>query len=297
MIIDVKLQWFFLLLISCISLNTIKLFAFFNNSSNINQVDYWNITRNKKDNIFFNVSTLTGKNPYFCNSFCTTKLLYLPEATISTYSPLLLFNYLISDSTEYAFSLGFGIRNYFPCFKKNLGINICYDVKHFNLDNFHQIGLGFESLSFLEVRSNFYIPITNIIKSKIYHQFNYNRIIENHISKSLGGCEIEIGKRIHQNFLDIYFSIAPYYFFDQGSGIEYKTQLRWKSILYIGINVYQHFACRSNIAKGSGETIAGIIGINIPLGADTNSKKRGMRIPISRWDTIRTCLNISYDDY
>ncbi|MGL4348071.1 MAG: inverse autotransporter beta domain-containing protein [Chlamydiales bacterium] len=238
---------------------------------------------------------LTGKNPYFCHSFCTTKVSYLPQTDNFTYSPLLSFNYSMSDSTEYAFNLGFGLRNYFPYIKTILGINIFYDIKHFNLDKFHQIGLGFESLSFLEVRTNFYLPITKMVQSKNYHQFNSYRVIEYHTSKSLTGCEVEIGKRIQQKFLDFYFSVAPYWVFNRNFGIEYKTQLQLKSIS-LGINVYQHFACRSNIGKGRGETVVGIIGINIPLGADSSDKKSSIRIPISRWDPIRTCLNITYKE-
>lgn len=252
--------------------------------------------RKKEEDIFFNTSLLAGKNPYFCHSFCTTKLLYLPKANNFTYSSLFSLSYLMSDSTEYAFSLGFGLRKYFPYFKRTLGTNVFYDVKHFNLDKFHQIGLGFESLSFLEIRANFYFPITKILQSRIYYDFNDNRIIEVHTAKSLRAFEIEVGKRIHQNVLDGYFSIAPYFIFDGGSGIEYKLQLRWKSILYVGVNIYQDFACKAPIPKGLGETITGIIGINIPIGADSSDKKSTIRIPISRWDTIRTCLNIDYKE-
>ena len=222
------------------------------------------------------------------------QLLYLPEINNFNYNPLLSLNYLISDSTEYAFSLGCGLRDYSPYLRKTLGMNIFCDLKHFNFDNLYQLGVGFESLSFFELRANFYVPITKYLKSQVYYLFNSNKLVESEKVISLSGCEVEIGKRIHKNFLDFYFSIAPYCFFNEGFGIEYKTQFRWKSILYLGLTVYQHLACSSRVAKGRGETAVGVIGLNIPLGSDSNTKKSARRIPISRWDTIRTCVNTTY---
>lgn len=256
--------------------------------------EYHEPSYNKKDNIFLNLSMTTGKNPYFCNSFYTTKLLYLPDNTY-TFSPLLSFHSLISDSSEYAFSLGGGFRNYFSRLNTIFGVNVFYDLKHFNIEKLHQIGLGFESLSFFEIRANFYFPLMKSNQSKITHRLtNNNTLIELHKCKTTNACELEFGKRIQQNFTDLYFSIAPYFIFKEGSGIEYKVQVRWKSIMYFGVNVYQHFHCRSNIAKGPGETITGIVGINIPLGAESSEKKSINRIPISRWDAIRNCLMINF---
>lgn len=248
----------------------------------------------KKDNIFLNLSMTMGKNPYFCHSFYTTKLLYLPKDSYA-FSPLLSFHSIISDSTEHAFSLGGGFRNYFSCLNSTFGVNAFYDLKHFNIEKFHQIGVGFESLSFFEIRANFYFPLIKSSQSKITHNFiNKGKLIEFHTSKTANACELEFGKRIQQNFTDLYFSIAPYFIFNEASGIEYKAQVRWKSILYFGVSIYQHFHCRSSIEKGAGETITGVIGINIPLGAESSEKKSLNRIPISRWDTIRNCLIISF---
>lgn len=289
-------QYFTFLVATFFSLSVLQLFAFFNSFPPIKEVQNDTLMLNKKDNLFFNISMSGGKNPYFHHSFWTTKLVYLPEVNNFTYHPLLSLNYLISDSREYAFSLGCGLRDYFPYLKKTLGMNIFCDIKHFNLDNFYQIGAGFESLSFFELRANFYVPIIRARKSQVFYLFNSTKLIESKSAISLSGCEVEIGKRIHKNFLDLYFSIAPYCIFNEGFGIEYKTQVRWKSILYLGLTVYQHFACSSRVAKGAGETIVGIMGLNIPLGVDSSTKKSAMRIPIYRWDTIRTCVNTTYKE-
>lgn len=238
------------------------------------------------------LGTILGDNPYFCNSFLFTQLEYLPSLPMQydSFSPMLSFRYLIADKKSQGFSIGGGTRFYVVPLYSVLGFNLFYDFKSITCTHFYQIGLGFEYLRFvncvplLELRTNFYLPLNK----RFIVQATYCYYPEEFIATGKntfynpGGFEIEIGKRFfYKNFFDLYFSIAPYYLFGREYGIEYNGLFRWKSIAYAGIQWFQNITC-------SITDIVGIIGVNIPLDSETICEKyMPMRIPLSRWETIK----------
>lgn len=233
-----------------------------------------------------------GYNPYFCDSFAIAQLDYLPTLPIHPHPfiPLAELRYLISNTDAYAISLGVGFRNYFSPIRSTLGGNVFYDIKHTDCATFYQMGLGLECLSFLEIRANVYLPITKhvVIRAAYNYPGGYQVIGKNMIS-NFGGWEVELGKRfVYEELCDLYLSIAPYFLFGKEQGIEYNGLVRWKSILFVGVQVYQNISC------GTSE-IAGTIGINIPLDNINIFPKNSLNeIPISRWETIRTNTHPHY---
>lgn len=233
-----------------------------------------------------------GNNPYFSDSFALAKLDYLPNLPLYLQSatPIAELKYLIANGDEYAVSFGGGFRYYLPLIRSVTGSNIFCDVKHINCKTFYQIAAGIECLSFLELRANIYIPINKhfITKNTYDYPGGYQVKVRNIVS-TFDGWNIEVGKRFaYRTLYDLYFSIAPYFLFGKGYGIEYFGLFRWRSILFAGIQVYQKIYCDTT-------DIAGTIGINIPLdsmGADEKSSLN--RIPISRWETIRTNSRLKY---
>lgn len=249
-----------------------------------------NIVREKS--LIATAEGIFGDNPYFCDSFAIAKLAYLP--TLSVYpqsvAPIAELKYLIANGDEYAVSFGGGFRYYLPLIRSVTGSNIFCDMKHSNCETFYQIAAGIECLSFLELRANVYIPITKhfITKNTFDYPGGYQVKVRNTVF-AFDGWNIELGKRFSYNTLcDLYFSIAPYLLFGKGYGIEYFGLFRWRSILFTGIQVYQKIYCDTI-------DIAGTIGINIPLDSIGADKKSSLnRIPISRWETIRTNSRLKY---
>lgn len=109
------------------------------------------------------------------------------------------------------------------------------------------------------------------------------------ILSSVGGWNVELGKRfVYKTLCDLYLSIAPYFLFGEGQGIEYSGLFRWRSILLAGVQVYQKISCNTT-------EVAGIVGINIPLDSIGVSQKSSLkRIPINRWQTMRTSSRLKY---
>lgn len=251
----------------------------------------------RKKGLLATAGTIFGANPYFCNSFAIVQLDYLPSLPLECdlFSPILAFRYLITDKKDQAFSIGSSTRYYSLPLQSILGFNLFYDFKSTPCNRFYQIGLGFEYLRFLncisllEVRANLYLPLNKrfIVRAKYHYSPDEFIVIGTNTIYNPGGWEIELGKRFfYKNVFDLYFSIAPYCLFGQEYGIEYNGLFRWKSIAYAGIQIYQNISCRLT-------DITGIIGINIPLDSDTICEKNmTMRIPISRWETIkhRSCI-------
>lgn len=236
--------------------------------------------------------TIFGHNPYFCNTFAFTQLSYIPVLPMQCdlFCPLISFRYLLADKKEYGFSIGGGGRYYSVPLCAIVGFNLFYDFRSIPCNHYYEIGLGWEylhflsSISLLEVRTNVYFPLNRhfIVKAKYcYYPEKYIAIGTNKFC-SPGGLEVELGKRFfYKNLFDLYFSIAPYYLFNQEYGVQYNGIFRWKSIAYVGIQFYQSISC-------SIVDIAGIIGISIPLGSNNICEKNmPLRIPIFRWETIK----------
>ncbi|MGL4348960.1 MAG: hypothetical protein ACRCSV_05890 [Chlamydiales bacterium] len=253
----------------------------------------------RKKGLTGSFGTIFGNNPYFCNSFAFAQLDYLPPLPMQCdlFSPILSFRYLISDKKDQGFSIGGGTRYYSAPLCSVLGFNVFYDFKSMPCNHFYQIGFGFECLRFLncisllELRANVYLPLNKryLVQGKYrYYPEEFIAIGTNTFYNS-GGWEIELGKRIfYKKFFDLYFSISPYCLFSQEYGIEYNGLFRWKSSAYAGIQLYQNFSCRIT-------EIAGIIGINIPLDRETACEKNiPLRIPISRWETIKCRSSIHW---
>lgn len=246
---------------------------------------------NRKKGLIANIGSISGGNPYFCNSVIFTQLDYLPSLPMQcdSFSSMLSFRYLLADKKTQGFSIGGGTRYYSIPFYGVLGFNLFYDFKSIPCIHFYQIGIGFEYLRFLnrtsllELRFNFYLPLNKrfVVQAKYYYPEEFIAIGKNKFYNP-GGLEVEIGKRFfYKKFFDLYFSIAPYHLFGQEYGIEYNGLFRWKSIAYAGIQLYQNISC-------SITDITGIIGINIPLDSETICEKyMSMRIPLSRWKTIK----------
>lgn len=233
-----------------------------------------------------------GDNPYFCDSFALAELHYLPTLPITPHSatPLVALKYFISNGDAYAASLGAGFRNYFSPIRSVCGSNIFCDMKHVNCETFYQLGAGVECLSFLELRANVYVPLTKrfFIRATYNYPLGY-QVEATHILSSVGGWNVELGKRfVYKTLCDLYLSIAPYFLFGEGQGIEYSGIFRWRSILLAGVQVYQKISCNTT-------EVAGIVGINIPLDSIGASEKSSLkRIPISRWQTMRTSSRLKY---
>lgn len=246
----------------------------------------------RENSLIATAGAIFGDNPYFCDSFAIAKLAYLPTLPVYSQSatPIAELKYLISNGDEYAVSFGGGFRYYLSPIRSVIGSNIFCDIKHINCETFYQIATGIECLSFLELRANVFIPITKrfITNNTFYYPGEYQVKVKNIVS-AFDGWNIEVGKRLsYTNLCDLYFSIAPYFLFGKGYGIEYFGLFRWRSILFAGIQVYQKIYCDTT-------DIAGTIGINIPLdsiGADNKSLLN--RIPICRWETIRTNSRLKY---
>lgn len=250
------------------------------------------ILQTREKSLIATAGGIFGDNPYFCDSFAIARLDYLPSLPIAPHSatPLVELKYLIANADEYAISFGSGFRNYFFPIRSVIGSSIFCDIKHVNCETFYQIAAGLECLSFLELRANVYVPLTKrfVIKATYDYPGGYQVKGKNIIS-GFGGWNVEVGKRFaYKTLCDLYFSIAPYFLFGKGYGIEYDGLFRWKSILFAGVQIYQKISCDTT-------EIAGIIGINIPLdsiGADQKGSLK--RIPISRWETIRTNSRLKY---
>lgn len=249
-----------------------------------------NIVREKS--LIATAGGIFGNNPYFCDSFAIAKLAYLPTLPIYSQSPTPIseLKYLIANGDEYAISFGGGYRYYLPLIKSVTGSNIFCDVKHIHCKTFYQIAAGIECLSFLELRANIYIPITKrfILKKRYDYPGDYQVKIRNIVS-AFDGWNVEVGKRFsYRSLCDLYFSIAPYFLFGKGYGIEYFGLFRWRAILFAGIQIYQKIFCDKT-------DVAGTIGINIPLDSISADDKISLnRIPISRWETIRTNSRLKY---
>lgn len=242
--------------------------------------------------LFATAGGIFGGNPYFCDSFALAELYYLPTlpATPHSASPLLSLKYFISNGDAYATSLGAGFRNYFSPIRCVCGSNIFCDMKHINCETFYQLGAGVECLSFLELRANVYIPLTKrfFIRSTYDYPGGY-QVRGTKIVSSIGGWNVEIGKRfLYKTLCDLYLSLAPYFLFGEGQGIEYSGLFRWRSILLAGVHIYQNISCNTT-------DVAGVIGINIPLDSIGAKEKSSLkRIPISRWQTMRTSSRLKY---
>lgn len=182
-------------------------------------------TRFRKQSLIATAAGIFGDNPYFCDSFAIAKLAYIPTLPIYSQSatPLAELKYLIANVDEYAVSFGGGFRNYSPLIRSVIGCNIFCDIKHVNCETFYQIAGGVECLSFLELRANVYIPITKrlITKNTYYYPGGYQVTLQN-ITSGFDGWNIEVGKRFaYKTLCDLYLSIAPYFLFGKGYGIEY----------------------------------------------------------------------------
>lgn len=253
---------------------------------------YTPYTQTREKSLIATAGGVFGYNPYFCDSFALASLNYLPSLPTAPHSatPLVELKYLIANADEYAISFGGGVRNYFSLLRSVIGSNIFCDIKHVSYETFYQLAAGLECLSFLELRANVYIPITKrfVIKATYDYPGGYQVKGKNIIS-GFSGWNIEVGKRFaYKTLCDLYFSIAPYFLFGKGYGIEYDGLFRWRSILFAGVQIYQKIYCDTT-------EIAGTIGINIPLdsiGADEKGSLK--RIPISRWETIRTNSRLKY---
>ena len=163
-------------------------------------------------------------------------------------------------------------------------------MKHVNRETFYQIAAGIECLSFLELRANVYVPITKrfFIRATYDYPGGY-QVKGTHILSSVGGWNVEVGKRfVYKTLCDLYLAVAPYFLFGEGQGIEYNGLFQWQSILFAGVKVYQKISCKTT-------EVAGVVGINIPLdGIDAAEKSSLTRIPISRWETMRTNSRLKY---
>ena len=70
-----------------------------------------------------------------------------------------IFNNGFNDG-RWASSIGGGVRYVDPCFNRVWGVNGFYDYRRGCVGNFHQFGIGFESLSCTwDLRANFYFPV------------------------------------------------------------------------------------------------------------------------------------------
>lgn len=248
--------------------------------------------RLREQSLIASAQGIFGNNPYFFDSFAIAKLAYLPTLPVysQTATPLAEVKYLIANGKEYAVSFGGGFRYYLPLIRSVIGSNIFCDVKHSNSETFYQVAAGIECLSFLELRANVYIPITKrfITKNTYDYPGNYQVKVKNIVS-AFDGWNIEVGKRFsYKTLYDLYFSIAPYFLFGKGYGIEYFGLFRWRSVLFAGVQVYQKIDCDAT-------HIAGTIGINIPLDSIGVDQKGSLKkISISRWETIRTNSRLKY---
>lgn len=218
----------------------------------------------RKNSLIATAGSIFRKNSYFCNSFAIANLADLP--TLPVYSqaaaPIAKLKYLISNRDRYAVSFVGGFRYYLSPIRTVIGSNIFCDIKHINCETFYQIATGIECLSFLELRANIFIPITKgfITNNTFYYPGGYQVKVKNIISAFDGWNNIEVGKRLsYTPFCDLYFSIAPYFLFGKGYGIEYFGLFRWRSILFAGIQLYQKTYCDTT-------DIAGTIGIKELLG-------------------------------
>lgn len=247
---------------------------------------------NREKALIATAGGIFGDNPYFCDSFALTELHYLPTLPTTPHSavPLVALKYFISNGNAYATSLGAGFRNYFSPIRSVCGSNIFWDMKHVNYETFYQLGAGVECLSFLELRANVYVPLTKrfFIRATYDYPGGY-QVKGTRILSSVGGWNVELGKRfVYKTLCDLYLSIAPYFLFGQGQGIEYSALFRWRSIILAGVQIYQKISCNTT-------EVAGMIGINIPLDSIGASQKSSLkRIPVSRWQTMRTSSRLKY---
>ncbi|MBI2743044.1 MAG: inverse autotransporter beta domain-containing protein [Chlamydiales bacterium] len=121
------------------------------------------------------------------------------------------------NTGKFAGNVGLGFRNFPSESSRAFGANIFYDFRRERKHNFHQVGLGLESLGAVwDFRANGYIPVgsnSDYFDSE-FHEFDEHEIILRRKKDiAMYGVDAEAGAHVYRwNNLDLYTGIGPYYF-------------------------------------------------------------------------------------
>lgn len=171
------------------------------------------------------------------------------------------------ENTNWAASVGFGLRKWDNDRQKVYGINAFYDYREEKSKSFNQAGLGLELLStYWELHINGYLPVSTkkfLFSTHVFDHFQggFKAVLQDY-QYALRGIEISGGRRFWLGD-DLTFYLAPgFYYYNNSTvgdiqGIEGTLNIAWNSWVSFDLN-----ASYDTRFKGR---VQGVVNFSLPL--------------------------------